>query len=328
MAEHRDYEAPSLGCADIDPDPLGSSRAGSRTRRRAGLVEPEAMLVSTTAPGAPRRYVSCAAPTSAASASSRTTARRRAEIYRTRVALTFGWLPMHRQVRVSGNASDSETRSPTHTSRSRPRSRQIGAWASPQSAVIEDRAGLNAWSPTPRRASRPAPVRARGTGAGSSCATTRSSSGRAGQSRCTTGCATARRRRRLDGRTARALGVAHRRTLPHGLRRWGGPPRRFTGGFGEPGRAQREGVMPLLEAVEGRQRAADVVALRPRRSRARVSAVRGCPGPRRPRPRTRRPRSARGRSIERTIAASLASVAMCSTKDLSILSSSTAARFR
>lgn len=54
-------------------------------------------------------------------------------------ALTFFWIELERQVRIEGIASRiSENRSSDYF-QSRPRGSQIGAWASPQSAVIADR---------------------------------------------------------------------------------------------------------------------------------------------------------------------------------------------
>lgn len=54
-------------------------------------------------------------------------------------ALTFFWPDLERQVRIEGVAERvAETTSDTYF-QSRPRGSQIGAWASPQSAIIKDR---------------------------------------------------------------------------------------------------------------------------------------------------------------------------------------------
>ena len=57
-------------------------------------------------------------------------------------ALNFFWPELERQVRIEGIAARvSEEKSTTYF-QSRPRSSQIGAWASPQSVVISDRSIL------------------------------------------------------------------------------------------------------------------------------------------------------------------------------------------
>lgn len=58
------------------------------------------------------------------------------------VSLLFSWLPMHRQVRIEGEAVDLEDASSDEYFRTRPRDSRLAAWASPQSEVIESRAEL------------------------------------------------------------------------------------------------------------------------------------------------------------------------------------------
>ncbi len=57
-------------------------------------------------------------------------------------ALTFFWPDIERQVRVEGVAERVEQKMSDEYFQSRPRGSQVGAWASPQSAVINDRAIL------------------------------------------------------------------------------------------------------------------------------------------------------------------------------------------
>jgi pyridoxamine 5'-phosphate oxidase len=57
-------------------------------------------------------------------------------------ALTFGWLELHRQVRVIGPAARLPGERSDAYFASRPRDSRIGAWASPQSEVLADRAAL------------------------------------------------------------------------------------------------------------------------------------------------------------------------------------------
>jgi pyridoxamine 5'-phosphate oxidase len=57
-------------------------------------------------------------------------------------ALTFFWPELERQVRISGMAERATADQSDEYFRSRPRGSQLGAWASPQSVVIKDRAIL------------------------------------------------------------------------------------------------------------------------------------------------------------------------------------------
>ena len=54
----------------------------------------------------------------------------------------FAWLDLHRQVRVRGAVERLSAEASDAYFASRPRGSQVGAWASPQSEVIEDRAEL------------------------------------------------------------------------------------------------------------------------------------------------------------------------------------------
>ncbi|MDG2448115.1 MAG: pyridoxamine 5'-phosphate oxidase [Saprospiraceae bacterium] len=55
------------------------------------------------------------------------------------VSLTFLWLEMERQVRVNGHAIEVDKDTATTYFQSRPKASQIGAWASAQSKIIQDR---------------------------------------------------------------------------------------------------------------------------------------------------------------------------------------------
>lgn len=58
------------------------------------------------------------------------------------VALVFWWPPLERQVRVEGRAEQLPEDESTAYFHSRPRGSQLGAWASPQSRVVDSRAEL------------------------------------------------------------------------------------------------------------------------------------------------------------------------------------------
>lgn len=57
-------------------------------------------------------------------------------------SLTFFWPELERQVRVEGIASRVDAKRSDEYFQSRPRGSQIGAWASPQSSIINDRSLL------------------------------------------------------------------------------------------------------------------------------------------------------------------------------------------
>jgi pyridoxamine 5'-phosphate oxidase len=59
-----------------------------------------------------------------------------------RASAVFGWLPLHRQVIVCGSVQRVSREETEAYFAVRPRGAQVGAWASPQSSVLESRAQL------------------------------------------------------------------------------------------------------------------------------------------------------------------------------------------
>ena len=144
----QEYESRGFDVGDVAADPVAQFRAWYDEAAAAGVYEPNAMVLATTsADGEPScRYVllrglddsgftfftHSASPKSADLAAN------------PRAALTFGWLELHRQVRVTGLAQPLSEAAGDAYFESRPRGSQIGAWASPQSSVLADRAQLEA----------------------------------------------------------------------------------------------------------------------------------------------------------------------------------------
>ena len=144
----QEYESRGFDVGDLAADPVAQFRAWYDEAAAAGVYEPNAMVLATTsADGEPScRYVllrglddsgftfftHSASPKSADLAAN------------PRAALTFGWLELHRQVRVTGLAQPLSEAAGDAYFESRPRGSQIGAWASPQSSVLADRAQLEA----------------------------------------------------------------------------------------------------------------------------------------------------------------------------------------
>jgi pyridoxamine 5'-phosphate oxidase len=133
---------------EVDADPIEQFRGWLAAARNAGIYEPEAMTVSTVdADGRPSsRFVLLRGLdhrgfcfyTNYESAKARQLAAR------PYAALTFGWLAIHRSVRIEGPAERMPDPESDAYFASRPRGAQLGAWASPQSSVIDSRERLDA----------------------------------------------------------------------------------------------------------------------------------------------------------------------------------------
>ncbi len=144
MTVHRDYDAPPLEPGDLDPDPIAQFRAWFAEARSAGLHEPEAMTVSTTAPASRHVLLRGVDERGFTFFTNYRSAKAQELEADPRVALTFAWLDLHRTVRVTGAAERLPDAESDAYFASRPRASRIGAWASPQSEVIPDRATLDA----------------------------------------------------------------------------------------------------------------------------------------------------------------------------------------
>jgi pyridoxamine 5'-phosphate oxidase len=143
-----EYESAGLDVGDVDPDPFGQWQSWYDAAVAAGATEPNAMaLASVGEDGAPDvRYVLVRGADARGFAFYTNLTSAKAEQLRARpaAAAAFGWLQLHRQVRVRGRierVSDAEADAYFAT---RPRGARVGAWASPQSRVIADRAALDA----------------------------------------------------------------------------------------------------------------------------------------------------------------------------------------
>jgi len=141
------YETEGLDLADIDADPVTQWHRWYDQAVEAGLVEPEAMTVATVdAEGRPdaRIVLVRGVDESGLVFFTNYTSAKGTQLETTPVAsAVFGWLGLHRQVRVRGHVERLDAESSSEYFASRPRSSRIGAWASPQSSVIADRDELD-----------------------------------------------------------------------------------------------------------------------------------------------------------------------------------------
>jgi pyridoxamine 5'-phosphate oxidase len=144
----RDYtERGPLLETDLAADWTGQFAAWFADAAAAGLHEPNAMIVATAGgDGRPsaRTVLLKAYDASGFVFYTNYESRKATDLAENAYAsLVFPWFPMHRQVIVAG-AVERVTRAETEAYfASRPRGSQLGAWASPQSRVVPDRAAVD-----------------------------------------------------------------------------------------------------------------------------------------------------------------------------------------
>jgi pyridoxamine 5'-phosphate oxidase len=147
MVRHRfEYETAGLDIAEVDTDPMVQWGAWYQQAVDAGCTEPNAFVLSTIdEEGWPQaRYLLLRGAdergftffTNYDSDKSRQLATEG------RASLLFTWLQLHRQVRVVGSVQRVPDVESDQYFASRPRGSQLGAWSSPQSHIIPDRAWL------------------------------------------------------------------------------------------------------------------------------------------------------------------------------------------
>jgi pyridoxamine 5'-phosphate oxidase len=142
------YETAGLDVGDLDASPFVQWQGWYDQAAEAGVAEPNAMTVSTIADdGAPDArvvLVRAADERGFVFFTNYDSAKGRQISDDPVAAATFAWLDLHRQVRVRGTVERVSQAESDDYFASRPRDSQIGAWASPQSEPIADRAALTA----------------------------------------------------------------------------------------------------------------------------------------------------------------------------------------
>jgi pyridoxamine 5'-phosphate oxidase len=132
--------------ADVDEDPTRQFSAWFAEASTAGITFPEAAALATaSAEGAPSVrmvLVKGFAEGRFLFFSNHTSRKGRELAANPRAALLFYWEALGRQVRVEGPVAHASTEDTAAYVRSRPRGRQIGALASPQSQVVASREEL------------------------------------------------------------------------------------------------------------------------------------------------------------------------------------------
>jgi pyridoxamine 5'-phosphate oxidase len=144
----KEYDRAALEEATIDRDPLRQFAAWYDAAVAAGVPEPEAMTLSTaTADGRPSARVVLLRGFDARGFcffSNYDSRKGRELVANPHAALTFHWPDLERQVRIEGTVERTTAAESDAYFHSRPSTSRIGAWTSPQSAVIADRAALEA----------------------------------------------------------------------------------------------------------------------------------------------------------------------------------------
>jgi pyridoxamine 5'-phosphate oxidase len=149
--ERRSYERGRLDAADLSPqqraDPLVVLAGWIDEARDAGALEPTAMVLSTVDEHGPdARVVLCKGlDHGVVWFTNHTSAKGRQLSGDGRAAVTFHWESLERQVRVRGRATRLTPDEDDAYFATRPRTSQLGAWASgTQSAPVDDRTTLEA----------------------------------------------------------------------------------------------------------------------------------------------------------------------------------------
>ncbi len=140
----------TLDLADTPPDPFAFFATWYAEAEREGVAQPEAMTLATLATDALpdartvlMRGIVAIGTTSAFTFYTNYLSAKARQLDATPGAtLLFHWEPQQRQVRIHGLAQRLDDAASDAYFATRPRLAQIGAWASPQSEVIPDRAFL------------------------------------------------------------------------------------------------------------------------------------------------------------------------------------------
>jgi pyridoxamine 5'-phosphate oxidase len=140
------YDREKLEVEGLQQSPFKQFDLWFKDAQAAGVKEPNAMTLATCSPeGMPSARVVLLKDYGEVGFSFFTNyeSRKGAELaLNPNAALVFLWLDLHRQVRIEGKVEKLSAAQSEAYFHSRPRGSQIGAWASPQSAVLSDKAVL------------------------------------------------------------------------------------------------------------------------------------------------------------------------------------------
>jgi pyridoxamine 5'-phosphate oxidase len=142
----KEYEQGALDEATVAADPIRQFAVWYDAAVAAGVPEPEAMTLSTATPdGRPAARIVLLRGFDARGFCFFTNyeSRKGRELAANpHAALTFHWAALERQVRIEGRVERTTAAESDAYFASRPSTSRIGAWSSPQSAVVAGRAAL------------------------------------------------------------------------------------------------------------------------------------------------------------------------------------------
>lgn len=140
------YETVGLDRGDLHQDAIAQLQKWYHEAQDAGVTEPNAITITTLdAGGHPNSRIVLARNIAAEGITfftNRLSTKGLEIAGDLRGSGVFGWLELHRQVRIRGTYSLATDAVSDEYFASRPRESQLGAWASPQSMPIVDRAEL------------------------------------------------------------------------------------------------------------------------------------------------------------------------------------------
>ncbi len=147
-AMRESYSLAGLAESDLAADWVTQFRAWLADAVAADLREPNAMVVATASPTGEvaSRCVLCKGVDEAGVVFYTNLTSDKSQDLQTnpRAAATFPWIGLQRQVHIRGPVVRVSDETAQEYWASRPRGSRIGAWASPQSTVLPDRAALEA----------------------------------------------------------------------------------------------------------------------------------------------------------------------------------------
>ena len=145
-ALREDYSQRGLRRAELDPDPIVQFNRWLAEAHELQIPEPNAMVLGTVDPaGQPWTRTVLLKICDAqgfAFFTNYESAKAKHLAAHSRAALTFVWLPLERQVNITGTVTKTSPEVSDDYFQTRPANSRLGAWSSEQSAVIADRAEL------------------------------------------------------------------------------------------------------------------------------------------------------------------------------------------